>query len=464
MFIIIVYAGYSVFRRFRRVSACKIWLLITSLFFYAWGSLSYLPLLVATALFNYAASLLLSRHVARSFIRKLVLAVAICENIGFLLYFKYADFFLENINRAFGTQFLLQSPILPLGISFFTFQLIIYISGIYKGKAKTGSLLDFGVFVTFFPKLIIGPLMQYEDIQPSLQDGSLVRFDPDNIIKGLVYFSIGCAKKVLIAQPLIYFAQGFYDTVFTDGHFFGAWFGVLAYTLAYYFDFSGYIDMAMGLARLFNIKLPENFDSPYKAKNFADYWRRWNITITRFFNDFIFKNIYKFGNRLGKLVFATMVTFLVSGIWHGAGWNFIFWGLLNGVFVSITNIMTLRRKKLPAFPAWLITFLMVLLTRVLFDSGSISKSMHIYRTMFDIRPLFVDAASFLSTGFEFVKDNIWVLALVLLSSLICFFGKNSDEIVKGYKSKWYHAALCGSFLCVSLFFMGGVSDFFYFQF
>ena len=222
--------------------------------------------------------------------------------------------------------------------------------------------------------------------------------------------------------------------------------------------------MALGLAGFFNLKLPENFNSPYKAVDFADFWRRWNITVSNFFNDFVFKGIFKFGDRSGKMIVAVMATFLVSGLWHGAGWSFIFWGLANGVLVCISNLMTLRRIKLPAFPAWLVTFFLMMLTRVLFDSNGVTQALYVYRLMFDLRPIFTDAAAFLSVGAGFLKANYRILALILFSAFICFFPKNSNEIVKDGNYRWYQAALCGGLLCVSLFFMGGVSNFLYFQF
>ena len=464
LFFLVVYAGYSITRRFMGLAACKIWIVAASLFFYGHGNIAYLPLLVGTTVFNYAASAIMSRYKSMSKIKNLVFAAAIAENLGFLIFFKYTDFLIYNINRVAGSGFLPFKTALPLGISFFTFQILIYIIGVYRDKTTHGSFLDFTFFVTFFPKLIVGPIMRYDDMERQLRGGNLLSFDSGNAIKGLMLFSFGCAKKVLIADAMISHAQGFYDTALSGGHFFSAWIGVAAYTFAFYFDFSGYIDMALGLACLFNIELPVNFNSPYKARDFADFWRRWNITISKFFNDYVFSGIFKFGDRAGKLIAAVMLTFLVSGVWHGAGWNFIFWGLVNGLFVCIANLMTLRRIKLPAFPAWLLTFLMVMLTRVLFDSSNMTQALHVYRLMFDIRPVFTDGAAFLGLGAGFFSANIRTLLLILVSALICFFPKNSNEIVRENKSKWYHAALCGGLLCLSLFFMSGVSNFLYFQF
>ena len=464
LFFIAVYVSYSVIRRFAGVTACNVWIVAASLFFYGYGSILYLPLLAATTLANFLASVLMLRYARRGKIRKLVFSAALALNLGFLLFFKYTGFFVENLNRLFGTAFLPPGVTLPLGISFFTFQILTYIIGVYQGKTKHGSFLDFAVFVTFFPKLIVGPLLRYEDMESQLNGGAFMKFDAGNVVNGLTLFSIGCAKKVLIADTLISHAQGFYDAAFSSGNFFSAWVGVAAYTFAYYFDFSGYIDMALGLASFFNIKLPGNFNSPYKAVDFADYWRRWNITISEFFNEYIFKRIFKFGDRSGKMILAVMATFLVSGIWHGAGWRFIFWGVANGALVCISNLLTLRRIKIPHFFAWLFTFFLIMLTRVLFDSSGVTQAIYVYRLLFDLRSMFSDAAAFFSAGAGFIGANPGILLLLAVSAVICFIPKNSNEIVKTGNYKWYHAALSGGLLCVSLFFMGGVSNFLYFQF
>lgn len=452
--------GFAACRRFFGVRACKVWLVAASLVFYSQGNIYLLPLLAGTVLFNHACVYFMRRETKRPLLPKLMLLIAVIENLGLLFYFKYTNFFLENINRAFGTDFLMLNIILPIGISFYTFQILSYVVDVYRGKYERGGLLDFALFVTFFPQLVVGPIIRYNEMEVQLKSAEFGRLDAGRVMEGIVLFTIGCVKKILIADPLITHAQAFYAASST-GSFFSAWSGVVAFTFAYYFDFSGYIDMALGLGRFFNIKLPQNFNSPYKARNFADYWRRWNMTVSQFFNDYIFKSIFKFGNRLGKLILATMATFLVSGIWHGAGWNFIAWGLVNGVFVCLANIMTLKRKKLPFALAWFLTFFFVILTRVLFDSGSISQALQVYRLMFDIRPVW---AGFLGHAAAYIKDNLTVVLLMLASAGICFFLPNSNEIVKDYTPRWQHAVLCGIGLAASLFFMGAVSNFLYFQF
>lgn len=280
---------------------------------------------------------------------------------------------------------------------------------------------------------------------------------------GIYYFSAGCAKKILIAGPLINYAQTFYSNIHAGG-FFESWTAVMSYTFAYYFDFSGYGDMAIGLGLLFNIRLPINFNSPYKARNFADFWRRWNITLSQFLNDYIFKGIYKFGDRTGKLFIATLVTFIVSGIWHGAGWHFIIWGIVNGIFVCCSYIMTLNSKKLPFPLAWLLTFFGVILTRVIFDSQNMTQVLHVYKDMFNITGFLSDKSLFLSTGYLFIHNNLALILLIVISAAICFGARNTHEMSREFKPNWKYAAFAAVLLTLSLFRMTSVSNFLYFRF
>ncbi|MDL2274318.1 hypothetical protein LJC34_07255 [Oscillospiraceae bacterium OttesenSCG-928-G22] len=463
VFLPVTFAGYWCIAKFAGGVYSKVWLVAASLFFYAQGSLLFLPILVGTMLVNYLIVCLLGKTEPRSPAAKGLLLLALAENLGLLFYFKYYNFFLENVNRVLGTEFVLKSIILPLGISFYTFLILGYVIDVYKGRSKRSSLLDYAVFVTFFPHLIVGPVSRHDEFTTQMQTDGFGKLNGRNVILGILLFSIGCAKKIIIADPLISHAQHFYNVMGT-GNFFESWGGVIAYTFAYYFDFSGYGDMAVGLGLLFNIRLPFNFDSPYKAVNYADFWRRWNITISLFFNEHIFKNIFHFGNKLRRLILATLATFLVSGIWHGAGWHFIFWGFANGVLVCIANVMTIKRKKIPAWLGWAGTFLFTLLTRVLFDSNSMSQALSVYKRMADIRLLFSDAGAFFAQCAAYIQANPWVFALVVIGAAICFFAPNTKQIAESFEPKWYHAAFAGALLSVSLFLMGQVSGFLYFQF
>jgi len=452
----IVYIVYNLLRKAEKPALMKCWLVLASLFFYGYGDFRFFPILVFTAIFNFIISVLLQRTEKK--IPKVVLLVlGLVENLGLLFYFKYHNFFFENVNALIGSEFTLRSIILPLGISFYTFQLISYIVDSYKGEAKGYNFIDYMVFVTFFPQLIVGPVVSHEDIMPQLKKKNLLNIESKNIMLGILLFAIGCFKKTVIADPLITHAAAFYNAEEVSG-IINAWSAVIAYTFAYYFDFSGYIDMALGLGRMFNIELPQNFNSPYKARNFADFWRRWNMTVSGFLNDKIFRNIFHFGNGVIKLVIATLITFIVSGLWHGAGWHYVWWGVANGVLVCFANIMTLHRKSLPFPLAWTLTFFFSMLVRVLFDALSTTQAIEVYKLMF------TPVSDFGMQLTEYVSANSNIIVLIILSAIITFGFKNTNEIAEEFEPKAKYAVFAAALMAVSLFCMGQVSNFLYFQF
>ena len=459
LFFPIVFGGYSILKKYRKLSAMKMWLIVASLFFYGFGDWRFFPILFFTALFNYVISHNLQKDGVKKPVRVILMILGVAENLGLLFYFKYRNFFFENVNMIFGTNFSMLNIILPLGISFYTFQLISYLADSFEGDAKGHSFVDYMVFVTFFPKLIVGPVVSHDDIIPQLTKENLFAVDKKNIMLGILLFSIGCFKKIVMADPMITHATAYYNSA-DLGNLVESWSAVLAYTFAYYFDFSGYIDMALGLGRFFNIELPQNFNSPYKARNFADFWRRWNITVSNFLENNVFKNIFHFGNGKIKLVYATLVTFIVSGIWHGAGWHYIFWGLANGIFVCVANLMTLYRKKLPFPIAWALTFFFSMLVRVLFAALSTTQAQQVYKIMFTPIPLNELVLQITS----YVDEYRGMLLLLAVGAVIIFGFKNSNEIADNFKPRPYHAMFAGMLMAVSLLCMSGVSNFLYFQF
>ncbi len=463
-FLPVALAGYWVTARFFGARASRLWLALASLWFYGQGSLSHLPLLVFTMLFNYVVVFRLGRTKKGTTVSRLLVSLAVLENLGLLGYYKYSGFLLDNVNRLFGTAFSTSVSDIPLGISFYTFLILSCVVDVYREGSSEISLLDFACFVTFFPHLIVGPVSRHSEVIPQFHGESLLKLNGRNIMVGMLLFSTGCAKKILIADPLIRHAQAFYGAAGSPG-FFRAWSAVLAYTFAYYFDFSGYADMAVGLGLFFNVKLPFNFDSPYRAKDVADFWRRWNITVSQFFHRHIFQNIFHFGNSLGRLMAATMATFLVSGLWHGAGWHFVLWGAANGILVCIAHLMTIKRVKLPGFVAWASTFFFVVLTRVLFDSNSVAQAFSVYETMFRLGLSRVGGvAAFAAEGAAYLGENLATLSLLLGAAFVCFFAPNAKKIYEEFEPRWYHAALAGASFIVSLFYMGKVSTFLYFRF
>ena len=455
IFLPIVWVVWAILKKTKNVSAVKWWLILSSCVFYAWGQPKFLTVFVFALFVNYALITGIVKTEKKP-LKTLFLILGILEGVGVLFYFKYLNFTIYSLNRFVGTDFTLKNIILPLGISFYTFQIMTYLIDVYHGEAELYPLADYLCYVTFFPQLIVGPIVRHREFLPQLEKDNLLKTDTKNISLGILLFSIGCAKKILIADPLITYALTYYGQ--DTGTALHAWFATFAYTFAYYFDFSGYGDMALGLGKFFNINLPFNFNSPYKARNMADFWRRWNITVSNFFDDYVFRNIFRFGDRQVKLVFATLVTFIVSGVWHGAGWNYILWGIANGILVAIVNLATVHRIKLPSLISYTLTGICIIFTRVLFDSHSFTEIKKTFSLMFSLTTLSFSEIS------AFFSNNAETIVLIVLGAVICFFFKNTKQISENYTPSYKWAILSGILLCLSLFNMSGVSNFLYFDF
>lgn len=324
------------------------WLLAASLIFYGWWNSANLWLLIPSIVFNYAVGAVLTKNVQRSRLKIAWLVLGITVNLALIGYFKYANFFVATVNQLSGTSFNLGQIVLPLGISFFTFQQIGYLIDTYRGENKENyRFLDYSLFVVFFPQLIAGPLIHHKTVTSQLTNLSIYRFNPENLAIGITLFAVGLFKKVVFADGI-----GLYSTqIFTAAAngtpltFVEAWVGALAFTLQLYFDFSGYSDMAIGLGRLFGIRLPINFNSPYKAVNIIEFWRRWHITLSNFLRDYLY--IPLGGNRQGewRRSINLMITMLLGGLWHGAGWTFVLWGGLHGLYLLINHQWRAFRQR-----------------------------------------------------------------------------------------------------------------------
>ncbi len=450
---------YHLLRRTGNVVWVKLWLAAASLVFYGLGQPDFLLGFAGSIALNYLILLAMRKSEKRG-ARIVLMTASAVWNVGLLVYFKYTNFLLQNINWVLRTDFDPIHVILPIGISFFTFQILAFTVSYFRGDCAFPTPLDYVVYVTFFPQLIVGPVVKHEELMPQIEGAGLLRFDPVWIYRGVMLFSIGCAKKILLANPMIDYATAFYGGNVVGASAAETWCGVMCFVFAYYFDFSGYIDMARGLGHLFGIELPVNFDSPYKATDFGDFWRKWNITISRFFYESIFDNIFRFGDGYIKLVFAVMATFLVSGLWHGAGWHFIAWGAVNGVLVCVANIRTIKRRKaLPKGLAIFMTFFIGAVIRVLFDCKDLVQALQVYRNMFDVR-----AFAGWNELAGFAGDNLSILGLLALSAVICFALPNSNRISHIRVFKFRHAAAAGALLAVSIMYMTKVSAFLYFNF
>ncbi|EOX9126007.1 MBOAT family O-acyltransferase [Pseudomonas aeruginosa] len=385
----IVFFVYFGLNKLRMISLGKIWLVLASVFFYGYWSVDYIPLLIGSILFNFAVGCAISptsKNLSIGGYRKTILALSITANLALLGYFKYANFFIENLNAAAGSEFALHEIILPLGISFYTFTQIAFLVDSYRGEAKEYDLINYALFVTFFPHLIAGPILHHKEMMGQFKSKWTWAVRYRNILTGLFIFSIGLFKKVMIADTFSVWA----DAGFSSGanhDFFSSWATSLSYTFQLYFDFSGYCDMAIGAALLFNIWLPINFNSPYKALDIQDFWRRWHMTLSRYLRDYLY--IPLGGNRCSsaRVYFNLMATFVLGGLWHGASWMFVIWGALHGGALVIHRMWKNLGMSMPRPLAWVVTFLFVNITWVFFRATSMQEAMSILGGMIDVRSI-----------------------------------------------------------------------------
>ena len=336
-------AGWYLLNRLKRYKLAQGYLIGMSLWFYAWYNVSFLWVMLGSCLFNFGVSFFLSgRDTPR--MRRFLLITGCVVNIGALGIFKYYNFFVENVNAVFGADFQTRNILLPLGISFFTFQQLSYLIDRCRGDAPHYGLMDYLSFVTFFPSLISGPIVLHASTVPQFQDETRRRFSAECFARGVMQFSIGLAKKVLLADTLALAVNYGYENIAAlDAP--AALAAAVGYTLELYFDFSGYSDMAIGVGKMFRIEIPENFNSPYRATSVKDFWKRWHMTLSRFLQTYVYFPLG--GSRKGKLrtFVNTMITFLVSGLWHGANWTFVFWGFLHGLGVAAAAIVGNRKAS-----------------------------------------------------------------------------------------------------------------------
>ena len=485
LFLPIVFFGYFFLNRIKLVTAGKVWLVAASLIFYSYWSIKYLPLLLLSICFNFAVGTSLSPH-AKSFSlgrlslsRYWLLVFGITSNLALLGYFKYANFFIDNINLAFKSGYDLPAIALPLGISFFTFTQIAYLVDSYRNKAKEYDLVNYALFVTFFPHLIAGPILHHGDMMSQFKSRWTLAVRYRHILLGLFIFSLGLFKKVVLADTFSIWANEGFDSG-RQLDFFSAWATSLSYTFQLYFDFSGYCDMAIGAALLFNIWLPINFNSPYKALDIQDFWRRWHITLSTFLRDYLY--IPLGGNRGSSIrtYMNLLITFVLGGIWHGASWMFVLWGALHGLALIINRAWRKFNCPLPLALSWMLTFLFINFTWVFFRAKTFDDALPILRGMIDIPSAFHLPTTAIPTiklawGGVFSDRLLTLLptgiAANFLSLLAIAFGfvvirqRNSFELMTGNLS---NAKLGGALFlfCISIYFIMAASStvFLYFNF
>ena len=403
----------------------RLWfLIVASIVFYAQWSLEHLVVLVASVCCNYMFALWLSKEVH---FKKLLLGLIVVLNLLPLGYFKYANFL--HVSE--------HSLVLPLAISFFTFQQIAFGVDVYKGKIKLDGFREYLFFVLFFPQLIAGPIVHYNELLNQVKKPSWSEFNKELFAGGVVLFSIGLFKKIVLADNLATIANGAFSKV--DLSSYEAWLGILGYSFQIYFDFSGYADMAIGLALMFGLALPVNFDSPYKSRNIVEFWRKWHITLSVFLKDHIY--IPLGGNRVQifRQAFNLLITMGVGGLWHGAGWNFIVWGLAHGICLAALHLSGI---KLPKYINIIFTFFIVTPLWVLFRASDLSSALEYYKILF----------SFDGNWFNSFRINKEFF--ILIGFFVIWALPNSLRIL-GYENgkvylKWWHSLLGGVLAFVAL--------------
>jgi alginate O-acetyltransferase complex protein AlgI len=473
-------AGYFLLNRLRLGLASNAWLLFASLFFYAWWDVRYLPLILGSILFNYTIGGLLTDYdsLPKKFFRKgALLAFGLAANLLFLGWFKYTDFLIGNVNAIAGTNLQLLRIVLPLGISFFTITQIAFLVDAYEGLVEERKLLNYALFVTFFPHLLAGPILHHKEMMPQFDRPRNKVIDYRNVAAGLFLFFVGLFKKAVIADQFVDPVRNGFD-VAASLNFFEAWTTALSYTLQLYFDFSGYSDMAVGIGLLFNIRLPVNFDSPYKATSIIEFWKRWHITLTNFITTYVYTPILRsFGKiTFGRSLLAIFLAMFISGIWHGAGWTFVLWGSLHGTAL-VTNHWWKRRKlKMPAPAAWGLTFLFVTVSFVFFRARTMADALKVLNGMTGRGGLFphslLESFTFgsifdsrfgktLLAGINGRTETIWMAAGALLLVLEL---KSSSRMAEEFEPGRCALVLTLGSAIYALLNMGKVSEFLYFQF
>ena len=457
------------------------WLVGASLFFYGWWNPAYLALMLFSILFNYSVGISLGSSKKRS--KKTILVFGVISNLSVLGYYKYANFFVDNLNSISSSNIVFEQVILPLAISFFTFQQVAYLVDTYRGETREYSFLHYCLFVTFFPQLIAGPIVHHKEMLPQFAKDSLYRLRSKNLAIGFTIFAIGLFKKVMIADNISVYATPVFNAADAGVMltFFEAWTGAIAYSLQLYFDFSGYSDMAIGLARMFGIRLPLNFSSPYKSTSIIEFWRKWHMTLSRFLRDYLY--IPLGGSRVGKLRGHKnlMITMILGGLWHGAGWTYIIWGGMHGIYLLINHSWVEFRKSLfadkvhPIFfrkIGWFLTITAIVVAWVPFRAESSEAAISMLTSMSGLNGIGADSPKrFLIAIFLLIVTTIIPpnTQQIMRNYRPAFEIYNIDKDLKNNKQiQWKPTAIWSIVISlmfiISLLSLSSESEFLYFQF
>lgn len=480
----------------------SLWLAAASLFFYGWWDVRFVGLLLGSILFNYSAGYLIGQAVTSQLVNKtkVLLFCSVAANLILLGYFKYANFFADNLNQLAGTSFPIGDVILPLGISFFTFTQIAFLVDTYQGKVKEYNFAHYALFVTYFPHLIAGPVLHHKQMMPQFAKPETYHINWGNVAIGLTIFILGLAKKVLIADNLAEFATPIFDVVKNGGQpmLIEAWIGALSYTLQLYFDFSGYSDMAIGLSLIFSVRLPINFDSPYKATSIIEFWRRWHMTLSTFLRDYLYFPLG--GNRKGstRRYVNLMSTMLLGGLWHGAGWTFVIWGGLHGLYLMINHLWREFKQHMgwsdggryARFSAGGLTFLAVVVGWVFFRANNFTSAWVMLSGMSGVNGVLLPDSLDAVAPLSHVPGAMAVISILI--GLVMVWGfPNVRQMLISFKPAWEdmvnkrtpatlsrnwlarkvvwqpntrHAWIVAAIFILCIFNLTKVSEFLYFQF
>lgn len=441
-------------------TAKNIVLLLASLFFYAWGEPKLIIYMIVIILISYISGLLINKYENKK--RTLVFVLSLIAILSFLIYFKYFTFILDNIKHIFGLNLTIKNIVMPIGISFYTFQILSYLIDLYRKKIKVQkNIILLSLYVTLFPQLVAGPIVRYETVENELRTRTE---NFDSLISGIKRFIKGLAKKVIISNNVALVADLIFENISNSGNIIGtsaAWLGAICYTLQIYYDFSGYSDMAIGLGKIFGFNFLENFNFPYIANSITDFWRRWHISLSTWFRDYIY--IPLGGNRVGKKrwLLNILIVWMLTGLWHGAAWNFVIWGLYFAFLLIIEKIYLLKKlDKLPNVIRWLYSIILIIIGWVIFRSNTLGDITFMLNRMF----------IFKSTDYVqlFAINNISYELIYLIPAIILSFpiwNKINIKISDNYK---YLITTCFYFalfiICIVMLVSSNFNPFIYFRF
>lgn len=454
----IVWIGYF----FIKTKYANLWLLMSSLLFYYIGDKKHIFLLIGIILVAYAAGILIPRCNS-IFLRRIFMVGSVAVMVLVMSYYKYWNFMIENINAVFGKSLAYRNIVFPIGISFFVFQSISYVIDVYRGEKALQNPIDMALYISFFPQLIAGPIVRFHDINEFL-DKKYREINIKNIENGIWRFCVGLSKKVILANNL----GGLADIVFNvkDISRFSVmytWLGAIAYTLQIYFDFSGYSDMAIGLGEMFGFPFQENFNYPYIAKSIKDFWRRWHISLSQFFRDYVYIPLSGSRCSVKRWIFNISCVWLLTGLWHGASWNFVVWGVAYGILLILEKLLGKNKvsNRIMCVGSHVYTLIIVIMLWVVFRSSNISQAIQYLKNMFGI-----GAKSFVDHAFIFQAKNYWLLIVI---SIICCMPVSDFVKRKCGESKLLEAvkaaALMGCTIsAISFICMRSYNPFLYFMF